>query len=138
MKDKLNEESGLWKLILLPFKPGKWDIKERRRNPFLIIKDQKGKKKTNIVAQACLTLCRPMDCSQTGSSVHGILQARILEWVAISFSRGGLLNTGIKLRLPALWADSLPSELPEKPIKDQVRILGPKLRNWNKTNINKC
>ena len=34
------------------------------------------------------TLCNPMDCSLPGSSVHGILQARILEWVAISFSRG--------------------------------------------------
>ena len=38
--------------------------------------------------QSCLTLCNPMDCSPPGSSVHGILQARILEWVAISFSRG--------------------------------------------------
>ena len=40
------------------------------------------------VTQSCLTLCNPMDCSPPGSSVHGILQARILEWVAISFSRG--------------------------------------------------
>ena len=40
------------------------------------------------VAQSCLTLCDPMDCSLPGSSVHGILQARILEWVAIPFSRG--------------------------------------------------
>ena len=40
------------------------------------------------VAQLCLTLCDPIDCSPAGSSVHGILQARILEWVAISFSRG--------------------------------------------------
>ena len=39
------------------------------------------------VAQSCLTLCDPMDCSPPGSSVHGILQARILEWVATSFSR---------------------------------------------------
>ena len=38
--------------------------------------------------QSCLTFCDPMDCSPPGSSVHGILQARILEWVAISFSRG--------------------------------------------------
>ena len=38
--------------------------------------------------QSCLTLCDPMDCSPSGSSVHGILQARILEWVAISYSRG--------------------------------------------------
>ena len=40
------------------------------------------------VAQSCPTLCNPMDCSLPGSSVHGILQARILEWVAIPFSRG--------------------------------------------------
>ena len=40
------------------------------------------------VAQSCLTLCDPMDCSPPGSSVHGIFQAWILEWVAVSFSRG--------------------------------------------------
>ena len=41
-----------------------------------------------LVAQACPTLCNPMDCSPPNSFVLGILQARILEWVAISFSRG--------------------------------------------------
>ena len=40
------------------------------------------------VSQSCPTLCGPVDCSLPGSSVHGILQARILEWLAISFSRG--------------------------------------------------
>ena len=40
------------------------------------------------VAQSCPTLCNPVDCSLPGSSVHGFLQARILEWIAISFSRG--------------------------------------------------
>ena len=39
------------------------------------------------VAQSCLTLCDPMDCSPPGSSVHEIFQARVLEWLAISFSR---------------------------------------------------
>ena len=39
------------------------------------------------VAQLCPTLCHPTDCSPPGSSVHGVLQARILEWVAIPFSR---------------------------------------------------
>ena len=38
-------------------------------------------------AQSCLTLCHPMDCSPSGTSAHGISQARILEWVAISYSR---------------------------------------------------
>ena len=41
-----------------------------------------------LVAQSCLTLCDPMDCSPPGSSVFGILQARMLEWVAIPFFRG--------------------------------------------------
>ena len=48
-------------------------------------------KKVNVkvsVAQSCPTLCDPMDCSPPSSSAHGILQARILEWVAMSFSRG--------------------------------------------------
>jgi len=45
-------------------------------------------KKWSEVAQSCPTLCDPMDCSPPGSSVHGILQARTLEWVAIFFSRG--------------------------------------------------
>ena len=40
------------------------------------------------VAQSCPTLCDPIDCSLPGSSVHGILQARVLEWIVISFSRG--------------------------------------------------
>ena len=55
-----------------------------------------------------------MNCSPPGSSVHGILQARILEWVVIPFSRG-LPYPGIKLGSPALQADSLPSEALGKP-----------------------
>ena len=43
-----------------------------------------------LVAQWCPTLCDPLHCGPPGSSVHGILQARILEWVAISYSRGSL------------------------------------------------
>ena len=42
----------------------------------------------SAVAQSCLTLCDPMDCTLKGSSVHGIFQAIVLEWIAISFSRG--------------------------------------------------
>ena len=41
-----------------------------------------------LVAQSCLTLCDPMDCSLPGSFVHEIFQAIVLEWIAISFSRG--------------------------------------------------
>ena len=54
-----------------------------------------------------------MDCSPPGSSVHGILQARILEWVAIPFSRD-LPNREIEPKFPALQANSLPSEPPGK------------------------
>ena len=60
-------------------------------------------------------LCDPMDSSSPGSSVHGILQTRILEWVAIP-SPGDLPDPGIEPRSPALQADSLPSEPPGKPI----------------------
>ena len=45
------------------------------------------KVKWSEVAQSCPTLCNPMDCSLTGSSIHGIFQARVLEWVTISLSR---------------------------------------------------
>ena len=47
---------------------------------------------SRLVAQSCPTLCDPMDCSLPDSSVHGILQARILEWVAISFSSSSPVN----------------------------------------------
>ena len=51
------------------------------------------KKEESKVAQPCLTLCNPMDYSLPGSSVHGILQARILEWVAISSCREACLQS---------------------------------------------
>ena len=57
------------------------------------------------------TLCDHMDCSQPGSSLHGIFQEIILLQVTIP-SSGDLPNSGIVLRSPALQADSLPSELP--------------------------
>ena len=54
----------------------------------LVVKtDNNEVKKEMLVAQSCPTLCDPMDCSPPGSSVHGVLQAEILEWVAIPFSR---------------------------------------------------
>ena len=59
-----------------------------------------------LVIQSCQTLCDRMDCSQPGSSVHGISQARILEWVAFP-PPGDLPNSGIKPRSYALQADSL-------------------------------
>ena len=59
--------------------------------------------------QSCPTLYDPMDCSPSGSSDHGILQARILEWVAIFSSRGS--SRPIEPGSPALQAGSLPTDL---------------------------
>ena len=49
-------------------------------------------KSESEVAQSCPTLCDPMDCGLPGSSVHGIFQARVLEWGAIALSRACLLG----------------------------------------------
>ena len=65
------------KLYLPPFNP-------LRIRP-IILKEVKSESE---VTQLCPTLCHPMDYSLTGSSIHGIFQARVLEWVAISFPRG--------------------------------------------------
>ena len=67
------------------------------------------------VSQSCLTLCNPMDCSPPGSSVHGILQARILEWVAIPFFRGSSQPRALTFQ-----ADSLPSEPPGNPTQECI------------------
>ena len=63
----------------------------------------------SLVVQLCLSLSDLMDCSPPGSSVHGILQARILEWLPFPFP-GDLPDPGIEPRSPALQADSLISE----------------------------
>ena len=66
-----------------------------------------------LVAQLCLTLCDPVDCSPPGSSVHGILHLRILECVAISFSRGSSWSrdqtwvSWIAGRFFTIWATSI-------------------------------
>ena len=67
--------------------------------------------------QLCPTLCDPMDCCLPGSSVHGILQARILEWVAMP-PPGDFPSPGFEpasLASPVLQVDSLPTEPPGKP-----------------------
>ena len=63
-----------------------------------------------LVTQLCPTLCNPMDCSLPGPSVHGILQARILEWVTMPSSRD-LPDPEIGPGSPALQTDSLLTEL---------------------------
>ena len=60
------------------------------------------------VAQSCPTLRDPMDCSLPGSSVHGIFQARVLEWGAIAFSSRSIILTGISIFL-FIWVPTLKS-----------------------------
>ena len=64
----------------------------------------------------------PHDCAPPDSSVHRILQARMLEWVAIPFSPGDLPNAGIKPGSPAFQVDSLPSEPPGKLMRHLVYL----------------
>ena len=71
--------------------------------------------------QSCPTLCNPMDFLLPDSSVHGIRQARILEWIAISSSRGSS-HPGIEPRSPELQADALPSEPPGKHQREEHLI----------------
>ena len=75
------------------------------------------------VTQSCLTLCDPVDYT-----VHGILQPRILEWVAFPFSRGSS-HPRTEPRSPTLQADSLPAELPGTPILNivscYIQYIGP-------------
>ena len=61
------------------------------------------------VTQLCPTLCDPMDCSLPGSSLHGIFQARVVEWVAISFSRGSSWPRD-QTQVSCIPADALTSE----------------------------
>ena len=74
--------------------PGQWGLysHKKRRDQAGHTASEKKKKVKALVTQSCPTLCNSMDCSPPSSSIHGTLQARILEWIAISFSNvGGLL-----------------------------------------------
>ena len=90
-----------------------------------------------LYAQSYLTLCNPMDCKLPGSSVHGIFQARILEWVTISASRG---SSQPRDRNPHLWcllhwhADSLLTALPGKLVNfSDINLSSTQLTYKNKT-----
>ena len=71
-----------------------------------------------LVAQLCLTLYNPMDCSLPGSSVHAISQRRMLKWVAISFSRV-LPHPGVEPTPSALQVDSLPLSHQGSPVGEK-------------------
>ena len=83
-----------------------------------------------LVTHSCLTLCDPVDCSPPGSSVHGILQARILEWVAISSSRGSSRPRD-RTCISCLAGGFLPTEPPGKPFAVSASI-GKHATSWNR------
>ena len=89
-------------LILWPHDVKSWLI---RKDP------DAGEDWRKVKSLSRVRLCDPVDCSLPGFSVHGILQARILEWVTITFSRG-IFPTRDRTRSPALEADALTSEPP--------------------------
>ena len=67
---------------------------------------------TVLVAQSCLTLCDPLNCSPPGSSVHESLQEGILEWIAIPFSRGIILPQGMNPGLMVTHSSTLAWKIP--------------------------
>ena len=67
-----------------------------------------------LITKLFLTLCNPMDCITPGSPVHGICQARILDWLPCP-PPGDLPNPGIEFKSPTLQVDSFPTEPPGKP-----------------------
>ena len=91
---------------------------------------KKAKSSFPVVESQCesesrIRLCDPMDCRPLGSSARGILLARILEWVAMPFSRGfptQRSDPGIEPTSSALQVDSLPFELPRTPLESQWNI----------------
>ena len=93
---------------------GEWGTKLRESN------------ETEVeVAQSCRTLCETTDCT-----IHGILQARILEWVAFPFSRGSSQPRD-RTQSPTLQADSLPAEPQGKPQRTKARIKPPTLKGFS-------
>ena len=88
------------------------------------------KKSSVLVAQSCLTLCDPMNGSLPGSSVHRIFQARTLEWVTISLSRGSP-HPVTEPGSPVLQADSLPSEPLGKPKKSRDNQNNKQVWSWS-------
>ena len=81
------------------------------------------------VAQSCPTLHDPVDCSLPGSSVHGIFQARVLEWVVIAFSEGlfAIATAAKSLQLCPTLCDPIDGSPPGSPIP---RILEARVLEW--------
>ena len=103
---------------LIPSQSGTHRNLQKEESQFLCVHAQS--------LQLCPTLCSPMDCSPPGSSVHGISQARILEWVAMPSSRDPRIEPKSPA-YPALQADSLPLShrgSPKSVLKGTLMMLG--------------
>ena len=74
------------------------------------------------VTQSCPTLCHPLDCSPPGSSIHEVFQARILEWVAISYSRGSFQPRD-RTCIPCIAGEFFTAEPPGKPFNKNELLL---------------
>ena len=108
----LQSGRGLLNSMKCPFEK---KIKFLQTDIFPVHEDTTCGKQCALCAKSFQTLCDPVDCSPPGSSVHGILQARILEWVAMPSFKGSS-QLGDQTRSPTLLADFfLPFEPPGKP-----------------------
>ena len=74
-----------------------------------------------LVTKLCPSFCDPMDCSSPGSSVHGISQARVAEWIAISFSRGTFPTQGSN-HVACLSGGFFSTEPPGKPLSNSIHV----------------
>ena len=105
-------------IISYPSQSGTYRNLQKEESQFLCVHAQS--------LQSCPTLCSPMDCSPPGSSVHGISQARILEWVAMPSSRDPRIEPKSPAS-PVLQADSLPLShkgSPKSVLKGTLMMLG--------------
>ena len=113
-------KSILWRCLALPLSCLYLCVSHSEVNSFTL--KWKERKEESEVVQSCLTLCDPADCSPPGSSIHGILQARILEWITISFPRGSSGSRDGTPGSPALQADALTSEPPGQTPNENIQI----------------
>ena len=110
-----------WSPILMQILPLRKYVTELKSVISILVKKVFSKFWKMLVARLCQTLCDLIDCSPQGSSVQGIRQSRILEWVASLFSRGSSWPRDWT-KPPALKVDTLPSEPSGKLLKHSIKF----------------
>ena len=111
-----------------------WEIQNKAVNKYMtMILSKLSIVQFSSVTQSCPTLCDPMDCSLPGSSVHGVFQTRVLEWVGISFSRGSSQHRDrsrvslIAGRQFTIWA-----------IRETKKLSASQIQRWDWYKISMC